>query len=98
MKLFLSVLAAALLLDSTHAVAQEYELTRRSYSFFDTSLTIEVVSDVPGRLQVVRGENGRVEVAARVPGGIPAFALGGRTSDRLRLTALGGESAEFVVV
>jgi hypothetical protein len=39
-----------------------------------------------------------IEVAARVPGGIPSFALGGRGGDRLRLSALGGEHADFVVV
>ena len=98
MKLSLALLSLAILTCSTQAAAQEYELTRRHYTFFDNSLTIEVVSEIPGRLQVVRGEKGRVEVAARVPGGIPAFAMGGREYDRLRLTALGGEEADFVVV
>lgn len=98
MRRSLAMLAAVILLSSTHAVAQEYELTRRRFPFFDNTLTIEVVADGAGRLQVVRGQRGSVEVAARVPGGIPAFALGGRAYNQLRLTALGGGDAEFVVI
>ncbi len=93
-----AVVVAAVLFSATTAVAQEYEITRRSIPFFDNKLTIEVVADVPGELQVVRGEQGMIEVAARVDGGIPSFALGGRESDKLRLTALGGDAANFVVV
>ncbi len=93
-----AVIVAAVLFSATNAVAQEYEITRRSIPFFDNKLTIEVVADVPGELQVVRGEQGMIEVAARVDGGIPSFALGGRESDKLRLTALGGDAANFVVV
>ena len=94
----IAMLGALMLLSSTHVAAQEYELTRRQFPFFDNSLTIEVVADGAGRLQVVRGQRGRVEVAARVPGGVPAFAMGGREHDHLRLTALGGEDANFVVI
>lgn len=93
-----AVVVAAVLLSATTASAQEYEITRRSIPFFDNKLTIEVVADMPGELQVVRGEQGMIEVAARVDGGIPSFALGGRESDKLRLTALGGDEANFVVV
>jgi hypothetical protein len=94
-----SALATAiLLLGAQYAQAQEYELTRRQFNFFDNSLTVEIVADMPGQLQVVRGEPGRIEVAARVPGGVPAFALGGRGGDQLRLTAIGGDHADFVLV
>jgi hypothetical protein len=93
-----AVVLAAVLFSTTTAFAQEYELTRRSIPFFDNKLTIEVIADMAGELQIVRGEQGMIEVAARVPGGVPAFALGGRESDRLRLTAIGGEAASFVVI
>jgi hypothetical protein len=82
---------------ATSANAQEHELSRRQFNFFDNSLTVEIVADMPGELQIVRGEPGKIDVAGRVPGGIPAFALGGREGDRLRLTALGGRRANFVV-
>ena len=97
MRTFGFVIAAALCA-AGNVQAQEYELTRRQFTFFDNSLTVEVVADMPGQLQVMRGEPGKIEVAARVPGGIPAFALGGREYDKLRLTAVGGERADFVVI
>jgi hypothetical protein len=91
-------LIAATLFSAASATAQEYDVARRQFAFFDNSLTVEIVADAPGQLQLVRGEAGRIEVAARVPGGIPAFAMGGRDNDKLRLTAVGGESADFVVI
>lgn len=97
MRTFAFVIAATLITAGT-ARAQEHHLTRRQFTFFDNSLTVEVVADMPGQLQVIRGEPGRIEVAARVPGGIPAFALGGREGDKLRLTAVGGDHADFVVI
>jgi hypothetical protein len=93
-----AVLLGAVLLAATGAEAQEHELSRRSFSFFDNILTVEVVADMPGQLQLVRGEAGRIDVAGRVPGGIPAFALGGREENQLKLTAVGGAHADFVVI
>ena len=92
-----ALMLAAILFVATSASAQEHELSRRQFNFFDNSLTVEIVADMPGQLQIVRGEPGKIEVAGRVPGGIPAFALGGREGDKLRLTALGGRRADFVV-
>jgi hypothetical protein len=93
-----AVLLGAMLLSATGVQAQDEELSRRQFTFLDNILTIEVVADMPGQLQVVRGENGRLDVAGRVPGGIPAFALGGREENVLRLTAVGGNHADFVVI
>lgn len=98
MKSILVTFTTAVFLGATGAQAQERDVARRQFTFFDNHLTVEVVADMPGKLQVVRGEAGRIEVAGRVPGGIPAFALGGREGDQLRLTALGGDNAEFVVI
>ena len=92
-----ALLLVALAFNATGANAQEHELSRRQFNFFDNSLTVEIVADMPGQLQIVRGEPGKIDVAGRVPGGIPAFALGGRDYDKLRLTALGGRRADFVV-
>ncbi|HEY0672755.1 MAG TPA: hypothetical protein VGD27_10835 [Longimicrobiales bacterium] len=93
-----AVLLAAVLFSTSTAFAQERGLSRRQFPFFDNKLTVEIVADMPGQLQLVRGEPGMIEVAARVPGGIPAFALGGREGDRLRLTAVGGDHADFVLI
>jgi hypothetical protein len=92
-----TTLLAAMMLVAGQAQAQE-DVARRQFAFFDNSLTVEVVADMPGQLQLVRGEAGRIEVAGRVPGGIPTFSLGGRENDKLRLTAVGGDRADFVVV
>jgi hypothetical protein len=92
------LLAVTMLVSAAAAQAQERELSRRQFPFFGNYVTVEVVADVAGKLQVVRGEEGMIEVAARVPGGIPSFALGGRGGDRLRLSALGGDHADFIVV
>jgi len=92
------LLAGALLLCAVPAFAQERNVARRSFTFLENGVTVEVNSDVPGTLQIVRGGDGVIDVAARVPGGLSSFALGGQYNDKLRLTAVGGKSAEFIVV
>jgi hypothetical protein len=80
------------------ASAQEYAVSRRSYPFFERALTIEVLADGPGALQVVRGEPGRLEVAAHARDGLAAWGLGGHWRDRLRLSALGALESDYVVI
>lgn len=92
--LMLSLLLAA----AAPAAAQERGASHRQFTFLDTDLTIEVLTDLPGTLQVVRGEPGVVDVAGKVPGGLSAAALGGREGDHLRLSAAGGSHADFIVV
>ncbi|HSJ15686.1 MAG TPA: hypothetical protein VK939_14785 [Longimicrobiales bacterium] len=78
--------------------AQEYAVSRRAWTFFERGLTIEVLADGPGALQIVRGEPGRIEVAAHARHGLAAWGLGGYRSDRLRLSALGATEADYVVI
>lgn len=80
------------------ADAQEYATARRSFVFFGRELAIEVTADGPGALQVVRGEPGRIEVGAHAADGLSGVALGGWRGDRLRLNALGGGDASYIVV
>jgi len=77
--------------------AAQHDVARRAFNFFDNTLTIQVISESSGILRIVRGEEGRLEVAARTPDGIPAFALGGRDGDELRLTAVGSNHVDYVV-
>jgi hypothetical protein len=79
-------------------VVGQRQVARRQYTYLDQTLTIDVLSDASGVLRIMRGEPGIVEVAARAPKGFPAFALGGRQSDELRLTAMGAESVDFLVI
>jgi hypothetical protein len=94
--LLLSAAAAALMPAPT--AAQQSDITRRSYTFLDDRLVINVLGRAPGELQVVRGEPGRVEVAARSTDGFPGFGLGGNLTRELRLTAVGADLVQFLVV
>lgn len=89
---------ALIIASAAPANAQGRDVSRRAFNFYDDDVTIEVQADAPGTLHVVRGEYGRLEAVGRVPGGLSTFALGGRSSDRLRLTAVGGDKADFIVV
>jgi hypothetical protein len=79
------------------ATAQDPGVSHRAFTFLDNTLTVEVIASAPGTLQIVRGEAGIVNVAAHVAGGISTAALGGREENALRLTAVGGDKASFIV-
>lgn len=92
------ILACAAIAAVATPVAAQRDVTRRSYTFFDNNLTIDVVEGASGVLQVMRGEPGRLEVAARAPRGVAGFGLGGRDNNALRLTALGSQRVEYLVI
>lgn len=96
-KTFAAALLAAALLP-VQSTAQESEISRRTYTFLNDRLVINVLGHAPGELQLVRGEPGRVEVAARSRDGFPGFGLGGTITRELRLTAVGAEQVRFLVV
>ncbi|MEX1181926.1 MAG: hypothetical protein WEF86_01735 [Gemmatimonadota bacterium] len=98
MKIALLAIAPLLLLPPLAGSAQEYEVTRQSYTFMDDRLVISVVGNAPGELQLVRGGRGRVEVAARSELGFPGFGLGGNFTRELRLTAVGAGRVQYLVV
>ena len=92
-----SVLVAADLARPPALHAQEYATARRTFSFIGRALTIEVAGEGHGALQVVRGEPGRIDVAAHADDGLTSFALGGWRGDRLTLGALGNGETRFIV-
>lgn len=100
MKSFALILfvAVAALVPDTALVAQDYEVSRQSWTFLDRRLVINVVGTAPGELQLVRGGRGRIEVAARSDFGFPGFGLGGNFTRELRLTAVGADQVQFLVV
>jgi hypothetical protein len=97
MKAFLAAAFATLLLPALVS-GQESDVSRRSYTFLDDRLVVHVLGGAPGELQLVRGERGRIEVAARSRDGFPGFGLGGNITRELRLTAVGAELVRFLVV
>lgn len=90
--------ALALLLSPAMLTAQESEVSRRTYTFINDRLVVSVVGGGAGALQILRGEPGRIEVAARSREGFPGFGLGGTLTRELRLTAPGAEQVQFLVV
>jgi hypothetical protein len=96
MKQALTALALAALLSSP-ADAQR-DVTRRAYTFLEDRLIVAVHAEAPGELQVVRGQRGRVEVAARSRDGFAGFGLGGDYTRQLSLTAVGSDAVQYLVV
>jgi len=90
--------AALMLAIATPVAAQEHEVARRTFTFIGNDLTIEVVGQSPGRLHLVRGQPGLIEVAARTTDGIAGFGLTGDARDRLKLTAVGAQRVTYLVV
>jgi hypothetical protein len=90
--------AALTLALATPVAAQETEVARRTFTFVNNDLTIEVLGRAPGKLHLIRGQAGQIEVAARADDGIAGFGLAGEARDRLKLTAVGGERVTFLVV
>src|SRR5690606_26989643 len=80
---------ALMLALATPVAAQEHEVARRTFTFIENNLTIEVLGQSPGALHIVRGQPGQIEVAARAADGIAGFGLAGEARDRLKLTAVG---------
>jgi hypothetical protein len=91
---------AALVLAATGASAQSADVVRRTYTFVATDLEIHVVASTPGRLRLMHGGWGEVDVTGRSPDGIVATALsdGNGNGGVLTLTTLGGSRADFIVV
>lgn len=78
--------------------AQEWDVVRRSFTFIDNELTIDVTAPGAGELHLARGSFGTLEVAARAPGGIAGMGLGGFERNRLALAATGVERVEYLVI
>ncbi|MGH7449661.1 MAG: hypothetical protein ACRELT_18955 [Longimicrobiales bacterium] len=96
MKQTLTALVLAALLPG--AAAAQRDVTRRAYTFLEDRLVVAVHADAPGELQVIRGQRGRIEVAARSRDGFAGFGLGGDITRQLLLTALGSEAVQYLVV
>jgi hypothetical protein len=92
----LVALTTALVLPA--AVDAQRGVTRRAYTFLGDRLVVAVHAEAPGELQVVRGQRGRIEVAARSRDGFAGFGLGGDITRQLRLTAVGSEAVQYLVV
>ncbi|HEX6307355.1 MAG TPA: hypothetical protein VFZ69_04150 [Longimicrobiales bacterium] len=96
MKHLLTALALAAALPA--AADAQRDVTRRAYTFLEDRLIVAVHAEAPGELQVVRGQRGRIEVAARARDGFAGFGLGGNITRELSLTAVGSDAVQYLVV
>jgi hypothetical protein len=92
------LIGCTLVLGVAPAVQAQYDVTRRNYTFLQRNLAIEVEADAPGILHVVRGTSGQLQVAARSDGGFADFGLAGRPRTHLRLSSVGSNATQYVVV
>lgn len=88
----------ALLAAAQPIAAQQWDVTRRVYTLLDTDLKVDVVTNAPGTLQMMHGQAGQVEVTGRALNGMAASALSDKDVTTLRLTAVGAERVEYIVV
>jgi hypothetical protein len=97
MKPILPVAALAALVFAAPAASQ-VDVNRQVYTFVENRLDLVVLAEAPGVLQVVRGEQGRIEVAARSRDGLAGSGLGGTFTRQLRLMGAGTAGVEYLVV
>jgi hypothetical protein len=97
MKPFLPIAALATLVLAVPAASQ-VDVNRHVYTFVENRLDVVVLAEAPGVLQVVRGELGRIEVAARSRDGLAGSGLGGTLTRQLRLLGAGTSGVEYLVV
>lgn len=78
--------------------AQLREISRSTYTFGKGNLTIDVQTETPGSLRVIRGRRGEIRASARAPDGFADFGLTDRRGNTLRLTAIASDRVDFIVV
>ena len=76
----------------------QQDVMRDAYGFHGSSLEVDVATEAAGRIQLIRGQRSRIEVAGRAPNGFTSASLGGHGVRRLTLTSLGADRVDFVVV
>jgi hypothetical protein len=98
---FQNLLAALLLALPGAAHAQQQglsETTREAYTFLGTRLVIDVLTEAPGTLRLLRGDGGEVRVTARAKDGFAGMSMSPGDREHLSLTSLGAQRVEFLVV
>lgn len=98
MKHLAITIAVALATAVPNAADAQHDVTRRTFTFLGDRLVVAVLAEAPGELKVVRGQYGRIEVAARSRDGFAGFGLGGGITRELRLTAVGSDAVQYLVV
>ncbi len=80
--------------------APEYQpaTMQRAFVFLEDELRVTIAGEAAGTIQVVRGEQGRIDLTARGAGGAPAAGLVGGSPSELTLASAGATRADYVLV
>lgn len=73
------------------------ETMRRSFTYLGDALTIEVVADAPGRIHLIHGGNGMVEVTARATDGFTGIGAPTLERGHLTLASVGASKVEYLI-
>ncbi|HET9983029.1 MAG TPA: hypothetical protein VFQ38_05570 [Longimicrobiales bacterium] len=73
------------------------ETLRRSFPYLGDALTIDVVADAAGRIRLIHGANGVVEVTARATEGFSGIGVPTLEGGHMTLTAVGAKQVEYLV-
>ncbi len=71
---------------------------QRAFVFLDDELRVTIAGEAGGTIQVMRGEQGRIDLTARGMGAAPAAGLVGGTPSELTLASAGAARADYVLV
>jgi len=71
---------------------------QRAFVFLDDELRVTIAGEAAGTIQVVRGEQGRIDLTASGIGASPAAGLSGNTPSELTLASAGATRADYVLV
>ncbi len=80
--------------------APEYQpaTTQRAFVFLEDELRVTIAGEAAGTIQVMRGEQGRIDLTARGVGAAPAAGLLGGTPSELTLASAGATRTDYVLV
>ena len=74
------------------------ERVQRSFVYLGHDLRVTVLGDAGGTIQVVRGEDGRLDLSGRVVGGLASVAMADDTRSELTLTSSGASRIDWVLI
>lgn len=89
------MMATLALLAAVPAGAQEWQVARDRFAFAGNRLTIRVIAEAAGTLQLIRGADGSVQVAGRARQGFVAAGLS--SDEELTLSAVGPGPVQYLV-
>jgi hypothetical protein len=89
--------AAAQATGGAQPAASAPEPVQRSFVYLGHDLRVTIAADAAGTIQVVRGEDGRLDLNGRATGGLATAGLANDARDELTLTSSGASRIDWVL-